>query len=279
MRLGEHELSLKGAISSHLAEHCCECRYRGGCRPLFHDTKIVFKHVRQMTREIAEAFQSSQRAASSTDKGTKTGGTQTESMPLATTLMPENFVMAVSTDAAHNQDVSCSSQGTQAAITFSAIGTQCALLCLNSTSSQTEEDFSVLEVNDATACASRKFSVSQDGANIVRKSGLACSCCAHSSNTGSSFSGELSSCLSRQQCNHRTTHLKGCGRKKLCICTVCKKAFGDKRCLKNHMRVHTCKRPHTCNICLKSYTRREHLVIHERLHSGHVVKLALLLMK
>ncbi|XP_077545618.1 uncharacterized protein LOC144158541 isoform X10 [Haemaphysalis longicornis] len=105
-------------------------------------------------------------------------------MPLAVTLMPENFIMAVPTAAAHYRDVSCSSRGTQAAITFSAMGTQCALMCLSSTSSQAEEEFAVLEVNDATACDSRKFSVPQDGSNIVVKPGMVCSCCTHSGNTG-----------------------------------------------------------------------------------------------
>ncbi|XP_077547642.1 uncharacterized protein LOC144159852 [Haemaphysalis longicornis] len=45
----------------------------------------------------------------------------TESMPLATTLVPDNFVMTMSTDASHNRSVHC--RGTQVAITTRATGT------------------------------------------------------------------------------------------------------------------------------------------------------------
>lgn len=49
--LREHELSLKGAISSRLAAHCRSCR----CHPIFCDTRVVFGHAHRVTRVIAEA--------------------------------------------------------------------------------------------------------------------------------------------------------------------------------------------------------------------------------
>ncbi|XP_077545858.1 uncharacterized protein LOC144158689 isoform X2 [Haemaphysalis longicornis] len=154
----------------------------------------------------------------------------TESMPLATTLVPENFVMTVSTDASHSRGVYC--RGTQVGVTTSATGTQCALVFRNSTSSQTQAEFPVLDVNDAAACASGKFSASQDVANIAAKRGLVCSYRTHSGNTRCSsgdslviqIDGKLP-CLSCQPCNHQTTHLEGCTRKTPRIGTACKKAF------------------------------------------------------
>ncbi|XP_077545525.1 uncharacterized protein LOC144158490 isoform X2 [Haemaphysalis longicornis] len=55
--------------------------------------------------------------------------------------MSDGCIMAIPTDAAHNRNVSCRSQKTQAAITSNAIGTQCGLMLFKNTSSQTAAEF------------------------------------------------------------------------------------------------------------------------------------------
>ncbi|XP_077545292.1 uncharacterized protein LOC144158347 isoform X3 [Haemaphysalis longicornis] len=98
--------------------------------------------------------------------------------------MLEGSVMALSRDADHNQDVSCSRE-TQVTVTTSTIGMQCGVTFLMNTSSQTEEEFSVLEVNNGQARALKKFPASRDNADPVAKTGLRiCSCRQHSGNTG-----------------------------------------------------------------------------------------------
>ncbi|XP_077557544.1 uncharacterized protein LOC144172800 isoform X4 [Haemaphysalis longicornis] len=65
---------------------------------------------------------------------------QSALMPRVSASVPESCVMAMSRDADRNWDVSCCRK-TQATITSSATGTQCALVFHVSTSSQTEEEF------------------------------------------------------------------------------------------------------------------------------------------
>ncbi|XP_077545889.1 uncharacterized protein LOC144158705 isoform X4 [Haemaphysalis longicornis] len=134
----------------------------------------------------------------------------------STPSMPEGCAMTLSTVAACSQDVSCS-QRTQATIATMAIGTQCCLRLLTSTSSQTDEQFSVLELENAQSAGLGKFPASQGGTDIVAKAGPhTCSCQPHSDNAGTFLndSGEVEitrrpySCLSCQQCNHQTTHMK-----------------------------------------------------------------------
>ncbi|XP_077545256.1 uncharacterized protein LOC144158309 isoform X2 [Haemaphysalis longicornis] len=98
--------------------------------------------------------------------------------------MLEGSVMALSRDADHNRDVSCNRE-TQVTVTTSTIGMQCGVTFLINTSSQTEEEFSVLAENNGQACALKKFPASRDNAEMVAKAGLRiCSCRQHSGNTG-----------------------------------------------------------------------------------------------
>ncbi|XP_077545884.1 uncharacterized protein LOC144158704 isoform X3 [Haemaphysalis longicornis] len=136
-------------------------------------------------------------------------------MPLETSWMPMACVMAVSSDSGHIHHVSYHSQETQATITTSAIGTQ-SLPMFFSTSCQTEEEFSVLETENAQAGASEKFPAAQDGADIVAEAHLHACSQLHSGSTGS-FSTisekvlgkrKLCFCPSSQQCYHQSTHGK-----------------------------------------------------------------------
>ncbi|XP_077545250.1 uncharacterized protein LOC144158306 isoform X4 [Haemaphysalis longicornis] len=98
--------------------------------------------------------------------------------------MLEGSVMALSRDADHNRDVSCSRE-TQVTVTTSTIGMQCGVTFLINTSSQTEEEFSVLAENNGQACALKKFPASRDNDEMVARAGLRiCSCHQHSGNTG-----------------------------------------------------------------------------------------------
>ncbi|XP_077545140.1 uncharacterized protein LOC144158259 isoform X2 [Haemaphysalis longicornis] len=107
----------------------------------------------------------------------------------------------MSTDGVCSRDAFCSRM-TQAIITTSATGTQCALIFPISASCQTEEEFSgtcresceefpvdfletVLEEGNNQAGALERFPASQDNADIVAKAGPhMCSCNLHSSYTG-----------------------------------------------------------------------------------------------
>ncbi|XP_077545885.1 uncharacterized protein LOC144158704 isoform X4 [Haemaphysalis longicornis] len=152
-------------------------------------------------------------------------------MPLETSWMPMACVMAVSSDSGHIHHVSYHSQETQATITTSAIGTQ-SLPMFFSTSCQTEEEFSVLETENAQAGASEKFPAAQDGADIVAEAHLHACSQLHSGSTGS-FSTisekvlgkrKLCFCPSSQQCYHQSTHGK-----------VYARSHAKKRCQSAHM--------------------------------------------
>lgn len=201
------------------------------------------------------------------------GATLTASVPLATSLTPAPCVMAVSLDAACRQHVSCLSQGTQATITTSAIGTQCLPMFL-STSSQTGEEFPDLEMDSAQAGASEKSPTGQIEADITTEAHLPTFCQLLSGKTGSLIGGlhgrwKFCSCLFCQQwCNYPSTDGKVCASKVPYTCPVCKKVFREKRNLVGHVRVHTGERPYMCNICQKSFTHRASLSSHKNSHSA-----------
>ncbi|KAJ0005318.1 hypothetical protein NQD34_015212, partial [Periophthalmus magnuspinnatus] len=51
-------------------------------------------------------------------------------------------------------------------------------------------------------------------------------------------------------------------------CSECGKAFKYKHHLKEHLRIHSGRRPHQCVVCLKAFKHKHHLLEHSRLHSG-----------
>ncbi|KAM6134363.1 LOW QUALITY PROTEIN: zinc finger protein 212-like [Pterocles gutturalis] len=50
-------------------------------------------------------------------------------------------------------------------------------------------------------------------------------------------------------------------------CRLCKKILSCTFSLQRHLRTHTQDRPHCCATCMKCFTRRTHLVRHEKIHS------------
>lgn len=51
-------------------------------------------------------------------------------------------------------------------------------------------------------------------------------------------------------------------------CEICKKSFTRKEHFMNHVMWHTGETPHHCTICGKKYTRKEHLANHMRSHTN-----------
>ncbi|XP_077545503.1 uncharacterized protein LOC144158478 isoform X2 [Haemaphysalis longicornis] len=240
-----------------------ECFRRGGSshdgrsRPFRKDERRPFKQVGHLARVFKAASTHAVRAVDDVNdnRDTMKGTTTTATLAQAT---------SVDADEASTWDVSCSRK-TQATIPTSAIGTQSILTFFISASSQTEEEFAVLDVDKAG-----------DGADIMAKAGShTCSCHASSGNTGFStngkniqFGGKLHSCLSCGQRDPQTTYGKVCATKAPFICTVCKEIFHTKRSLKDHTRLHTGRNIHVCSTCNKRFTFRSALARHERVHSG-----------
>lgn len=152
---------------------------------------------------------------------------------------------AVSMDVACSRDMPCS-QTTQAAISTATIGTQCSLGLLTSSSSQTCEEFPVLQIHDAQAGASfERLPASRDGADIMAlASPYACYCRPHFGNTrifsnnseGIQFGGELYSCLPCQQRNRQSGHVKFHTIAVECVCAVDMRASPGDRAAERRVR-------------------------------------------
>lgn len=147
----------------------------------------------------------------------------------------------MSMEVACSRDMSCS-QTTQAAISTATIGTQCSLGLLISSSSQTCEEFPVVQVHDAQAGASfERFPASQDGADIMAMaSPYTCYCHPHFGHTSNSegiqFGGELYSCLPCQQRSHRSGDVKFRTIAVECVCTVDMRASSGDRAAERRVR-------------------------------------------
>ena len=51
-------------------------------------------------------------------------------------------------------------------------------------------------------------------------------------------------------------------------CEVCGKSFTRRDALTSHKRVHTCERPFKCDMCDKTFSQRHHRTVHRRTHTG-----------
>ncbi|CAH0548644.1 unnamed protein product [Brassicogethes aeneus] len=51
-------------------------------------------------------------------------------------------------------------------------------------------------------------------------------------------------------------------------CDICKKSFKRREHLYQHVKLHTGFRPYRCEMCNKAFMRKEHLLRHMTLHSG-----------
>ncbi len=58
------------------------------------------------------------------------------------------------------------------------------------------------------------------------------------------------------------------GGQRLCYCERCDKYLRGLTAYKRHMVIHTGDRPYVCSECGKSFTQKQRLVVHQRIHTG-----------
>ncbi|KXN64840.1 hypothetical protein CONCODRAFT_31140, partial [Conidiobolus coronatus NRRL 28638] len=46
-------------------------------------------------------------------------------------------------------------------------------------------------------------------------------------------------------------------------CTICPKSFSRKNSLLRHLRIHSGAKPYTCDVCCKSFSRKDILTRHK----------------
>lgn len=108
--------------------------------------------------------------------------TPAASMPRETPLTPLDCIVA--RYAAQIKFLSCTSQKTQTSIATGTKGTQCGLTLLRSTSSQTDEEFSVWDVDKAQAGVPAEVPASGDAADLAEAGTQTCSCLLQCDNAG-----------------------------------------------------------------------------------------------
>ncbi|XP_015834119.2 gastrula zinc finger protein XlCGF26.1 isoform X5 [Tribolium castaneum] len=57
------------------------------------------------------------------------------------------------------------------------------------------------------------------------------------------------------------------GERKLHVCETCGRGMSSKKCLRDHLLVHTGEKPFPCDLCEKTFRKKEHLTEHLRFHN------------
>ena len=68
-------------------------------------------------------------------------------------------------------------------------------------------------------------------------------------------------------------HYKNVHNQSIVECTVCHKEMKQAK-MRQHMMMHTGERPHSCEVCGKSFTLKTFLNVHMRVHSGRLLILS-----
>ncbi|XP_077550935.1 uncharacterized protein LOC144164311 [Haemaphysalis longicornis] len=153
-----------------------DLRSRKGAGQLLKSTSLLFaeysyvRHISGIPQPSVSAVVEGRLNTSPTAfRGIPTSDTiPTADIPRSTSLMLNSCVMATSADAACSKHVS-RSRSTQAHITTTATGTQCAFTVLISQCSQTMEEFSVLDVDNGQVGVQEKLSVLPWGEVLAAK--------------------------------------------------------------------------------------------------------------